>query len=416
MTVIEATRSIGDVPLDKIHVADPALHAADAAWPVFARLRAEDPVHYCPDSPIGPYWSITKYADLMYCDVHWELFTSEPVVVIDPIYCQGGPEGGVTLPSFITMDPPKHDQQRKAVSPAVAPSNLAKLEPLIRERAARVLRSLPIGEEFDWVEQVSVELTTQMLATLVDFPFEERHRLTRWSNVASAIPGDGVVDSWDQRNAELLECGEWFQRLWDERIKAEPKNDLISLMAHNPATQGMHFEEFLANVILLIVGGNDTTRNTMSGSVLAMHRNQDQWEKLKANPALVDSMVPEAIRWQSPVAYQARRARVDTELHGKTIRQGDTVALWYMSGNRDGEAIENPEAFIIDRPRPREHISFGFGIHRCVGNRLAELQLRVLWEEILKMNWKRIEVTAEPQRMFSSILRGITYMPVRIHA
>ncbi|MDR3498503.1 MAG: cytochrome P450 [Parvibaculum sp.] len=406
------------MPLDKIDVSDPDLYYRDTVCDYFKRLREEDPVHYCAESAYGPYWSITKYNDIMHVDTNHQIFSSEAglggIVIDDNIQNRDG-DGGVKLPNFIAMDPPRHDEQRKAVSPIVAPSNLARLEGTIRERIVHVLDGLPVGETFDWVDRVSIELTTQMLATLLDFPFEERRKLTRWSDVTTAAPGGGIVDSWDQRMQELLECAGYFQKLWNERVNADPKPDLISMLAHSPATRNMTPEEYLGNVLLLIVGGNDTTRNSMSGGVLAFHENPGELAKLRADPELVHSAVPEIIRWQTPLPHMRRTALADTELGGKTIRKGDKVVMWYLSGNRDEEVIESPESFIIDRARPRQHLSFGFGIHRCVGNRLAELQLRILWEEILP-RFKRLEVTAEPERVRSNFVRGYATLPVRLHA
>jgi cytochrome P450 len=264
------------------------------------------------------------------------------------------------------------------------------------------------------VQRVSIELTTQMLATLFDFPFEDRKLLTWWSDVSTSVPEvDHIVESQEARLGELGKMFNYFTRLWNERVNAPPKNDLVSMLEHNPATRNMPPLEYMGNLILLIVGGNDTTRNSMTGGVLAMSRYPDEWTKLRANPGLVDSMVPEIIRWQTPLPMMRRTALRDVELGGKTIRKGDKVVMWYLSGNRDEEAIHNPEAFIIDRPRPRQHLSFGFGIHRCVGNRLAELQLKILWEEILK-RFPAIEVVGPPKRLLSNFVRGISELPVRI--
>jgi cytochrome P450 len=381
----------------------------DTMWPFFERLRHEDPVHFTAENEeVGPYWSVTRYADIMEVDTNHGVFSSE---------------GGITLfeeredfplPMFIAMDPPKHDAQRKAVSPIVAPHNLSLLEPVIRQRVATILDALPIGEEFDWVDNVSIELTTQMLATLFDFPWEDRRKLTRWSDIATASPESGLYESEEAQQAELMECAAYFMNLWNERVNKEPGNDLISMMAHNEATRNMDMQEFLGNLILLIVGGNDTTRNSISGGVLALNRNPGQYQKLRDNPDLITSMVPEIIRWQTPLAHMRRRALSDYDLAGKTIKAGDKVCMWYVSGNRDETAIEDPEAFIIDRPRPRQHLSFGFGIHRCVGNRLAEMQLRIVWEEVLK-RWKTVEVVGPPRRVLSSFVRGYEHLPVVIH-
>lgn len=324
-------------------------------------------------------------------------------------------EASLELETFIAVDPPKHDAQRKVVSPIVAPSNLTLLEPVIRERAGIILDSLPVGEEFDFVDKVSIELTTMTLATLFDFPWEERRKLTRWSDVVTATPETGIISSFAQRREELLECAHYFKGLWDQRINSDPKPDLISMLAHSPTTRDMPFLEFMGNLILLIVGGNDTTRNSISGGVVALNQNPEEYRKLTSDPSLISKMVPEIIRWQTPITHMRRTALADSEIGGKKIAEGDKVVMWYLSGNRDEEMIERPDDFIIDRPNPRQHLSFGFGIHRCVGNRLAEMQLRIVWEEILK-RFSRVEVVGEPERSLSNLIRGFTYLPVKLHA
>jgi cytochrome P450 len=414
----EATRAFDptitdpwSVPLDAIDVSDPALFETNTQWGYFDRLRKEDPVHFAESPLFGPYWSITKFNDIMQVDTSHDVFSSERgITLIDR------PLDFVT-PNFISMDPPKHDVQRKAVVSVVAPTNLAKLESLIRQRAGDILDSQPIGERFNWVDRVSIELTTQMLATLFDFPFEERRKLTYWSDMATSSETGGGPTPEATRRAALLECLEVMTGLWNERVGRDTREatDLITMMANNPETQHMDPMEFLGNVILLIVGGNDTTRNSISGGVLFLNENPAEFQKLRANPALVASMVPEIIRYQTPLAYMRRTATVDATVGGKTIKAGDKVAMWYVSGNRDAEVIERPNEFIIDRKNSRHHLSFGFGIHRCMGNRLAEMQLRVIWEEILK-RFSRIEVVGEPVRVRSSFVKGYDQLPVVLYA
>ncbi len=396
------------MPLDQINPAQPKLFQDDVMWPYFERLRKEDPVHYNAEHEFGPYWSITKYNDIMTVDTNHQVFSSEGGITIANQNAGEGP-----LPMFIAMDPPKHDVQRKTVSPVVSPMNLAVLEPLIRERASMILDNLPIGEEFDWVDKVSMELTAMTLATLFDMPQADRRKLTYWSDVVTAAPGQGLIDTIEQKMQIFIEYHAYFTNLWNQRVNAPPAGDLVSMLAHGEATRNMEPREYFGNIVLLTVGGNDTTRNTISGSVLALNQNPDQYKKLRENPGLIPSMVSETIRWQTPLAHMRRIALSDYEVGGKLIKKGDKVVMWYVSGNRDEEVIENPNAYIIDRERPRQHISFGFGIHRCVGNRLAELQLRIIWEEILK-RFPEIHVVAEPKRVYSSFVKGYESMKVII--
>ena len=397
-----------DIPLEDFDISQRELWAEDTKMEYFARLRDEAPVHFCKDSEFGPYWSLTRYADIMEVDSNWQDFSSEPAItIIDP-------EEDFPLPMFIAMDPPKHDDQRKTVQGAVAPANLKNLESTIRGRVQKVLDDLPVGEEFDWVDRVSIELTTQMLATLFDFPFEDRRKLTRWSDVATGGPETGIVETEEQRQEELLECLAYFTRLWQERKEQGLSNDFISMLAHGEATKDMAPEEYLGNLVLLIVGGNDTTRNSMTGGVLALNENPGEYAKLRNNPGVIPNMVSEIIRWQTPLAHMRRIANRDYEINGQTIKQGDKVIMWYLSGNRDERAIENPNEFIIDRARARQHLSFGFGPHRCMGNRLAELQLRILWEEI-QQRFHMVEVVGDVERVPSNFVHGYTKMPVVLH-
>jgi len=400
------------LPLEQLDPADPQGFVDDTVGYVFERLRREDPVHrsHSPVPGIDTYWSVTRYQDIMHVDSHHELYSSEGGITLMDF----PDDDEQKLKMFIAMDPPKHDEQRKAVSPIVAPANLNNWRELIRQRTGKVLDSLPRNETFDWVDKVSIELTTYMLATLFDFPLQDRRLLTYWSDISTAnkLTNPDAPEP-EVRMAELRKMLEYFTRLWNERVNEAPRSDLISMLAHGPATRNMGPLEYMGNLVLLIVGGNDTTRNSMTGGLLALHDFPEEMAKLRANPALIESMVSEIIRWQTPLAYMRRTAMADTELGGKQIKKGDKLAMWYLSGNRDASAIREPDRFIVDRERPRQHLSFGFGIHRCVGNRLAELQLKILWEEILR-RFERIEVVGEPTRVRSAFVRGFSKLPVRV--
>jgi cytochrome P450 len=414
----DVAAELAATPLEKLNPAKVDRFFNDTIWPVFERLRREDPVHFTPESEYGPYWSVTKWNDIMAVDTNHEAFSSAEGIGLANLAAVAEQEKimGVRRrgnAGFITMDEPEHSVARKAVSPTLAPSNLHAMSPQVRERAGQILDSLPIGKEFDWVDLVSKELTAMTLATLFDFPFEQRRKLPWWSDMIMNMPGHGPVESWEQKGAAMMECFSAFHELWNQRVNAEPGNDLISMLAHNPATRDMPMETYQGNVILLIVGGNDTTRNTISGSVYALNKNPDQYAKLRANPDLVLPMISETIRWQTPLAHMSRVATRDVELGGKTIKKGDRVVMWYISGNRDEEMVENPNDFIIDRERPRQHMSFGFGIHRCVGNRVAEMQLTIIWEEILK-RFPEIKVVGDPVLNWSAFVHGYESLPVII--
>ena len=399
-------------PLEQIDFSDPRLLEQDAWRPYFARLREEDPVHYQAESPFGPFWSITRFDDIVAVDSNYEVFSSEPTIII------GDLTDDMRVEQFIAMDPPKHDVQRRAAQPVVAPQNLAQMEPLIRSRVVEILDNLPVGETFNWVDDVSINLTTQMLATLFDFPFEERSKLTYWSDMATGSPEIAGGDtSPEERIPALMDCLETFTRIWHERKGRDDGGfELISLLQRDPNTADLVDRpmEFLGNIILLIVGGNDTTRNSATAGILALNQNPAEYDKLRANHGLIPGMVSEIIRWQTPLAHMRRTAKHDVIFQGKQIKQGDKVVMWYLSGNRDESAIDNADSFIIDRANPRHHISFGFGIHRCMGNRLAEMQLRILWEEIMQ-RFSHVEVVGEPERVKSNFVRGYTSLPVRVH-
>ncbi|MGB2860094.1 MAG: cytochrome P450, partial [Candidatus Microthrix parvicella] len=266
---------------------------------------------------------------------------------------------------------------------------------------------------FDWVDTVSIELTTLLLATLFDFPLEDRRKLTRWSDIVFAVPGSGgVVETQQQKIEELMECVTYFEGLWEER-RGGDGTDLVSMLANGEATKDMPTISHLGNLLLLIVGGNDTTRNTMTGSVYGLNKYPDQYDKLTADPGLISTFVPEIIRWQTPLSYMRRTATKDCTIRDKQILEGDQVLMWYISANRDEDVFADAERIDLDRSNADRQLAFGYGIHFCMGSRLAELQLRILWEEVLA-RFERIEIQAEPERTLSSFVHGYTKLPVTV--
>ena len=412
-TPIDTNQDVWAMPIEDINVANPELFKHNLQTEYFTRLRAEAPVHYCSDSQYGPYWSISGYRDIIKIEKDIKTFSSS--FEYGGVTLMGTARTARQLPMFIQMDPPDHDGQRQALQPKFAMRSLAEIEALIRQRVCMILDGLPVNEEFNWVEHVSIELTARMLATLLDVPQEDRKLLIHWSDAFGGPDNPEVVPDYGSYLKALAEAGDYFWKLWQDRSKSGGTNDLIAMLAKGEHTKNMDANTFLGNMVLLIVGGSDTTRNSISGSVLALNKFPVEYDKLLQNKALISSMVPEIIRWQTPLAHMRRTATRNVSFGGENIRKGEKVVVWYISGNRDESVIQAPDEFIIDRPRPREHLSFGFGVHRCLGNRLAEMQLRVLWEEITNRNW-RIEVCGDPIRVSSCFLRGYHELPVRISA
>jgi cytochrome P450 len=379
----------------------------------FRTLRADAPVYWCADSEFGPYWSVSTYKAIQH------------VESLPDIYSSSWEAGGITLadrdkaepefnmPMFIAMDRPKHTEQRRTVAPAFTPSEMLRMAAEIRTRTAETLDSLPWGERFDWVDKVSIELTTGMLALLFDFPWADRRKLTEWSDWAGDIEMVKDHASRDERLKHLYEMGAYFKTLWDDRVNKPPAPDLISMMIHSEAMKNMDMGEFMGNLILLIVGGNDTTRNTMSGIAYSLNKFPDQRTMLENDPSLIPGAVSEFIRWQTPLAHMRRTALSDTELEGQKIKAGDKVVMWYISGNRDESVFPDADKLILNRENARRHLAFGYGIHRCVGARLAELQVQILLEELAKRRM-RVNVLEEPVRVAQSFVNGYRKMDVEL--
>lgn len=406
---------IDNPAVDPLDVTRPHLYHDDVWHEPFRELRAKAPVYYCEHSPFGSYWSVSTYKPIVHIEALPKIFSSSweygGITVAGDVNTVQ--EAEVRMPMFIAMDPPKHQAQRRTVAPAFTPSEIERMRSEVRERTAAVLDSLPIGQPFDWVDKVSIELATGMLARLFDFPWANRENLTRWSDVLGDIRMFETVEKRQFRLQNAFEMGMAFRQLWDSKKDQPPSNDLISIMLNSDAMAEMDEGEFMGNLILLIIGGNDTTRNTMSALAYGLDKFPEERGKLEANPSLAANTVSEILRWQTPLAHMRRTALEDAEVEGQMIRKGDKLALWYLSANRDESIFPDADKIKIERENARRHLAFGYGIHRCVGARVAELQLMTLIEEMTKRRL-RPNVLAEPERVSGCFVHGYRKMMVEL--
>lgn len=394
------------------------IYVEDRWQPIFAEMRAKAPVNKVTGTPYGDYWNVTTVKTIQHVESLPELFSSSwqhgGITIGDPP-ADMTPEmlEERRLPMFIAMDRPEHTGQRRTVAPAFTPGEIDKMAAEVRMRTAATLDSLPWGEEFDWVDKVSIELTTGMLAILFGFPWQDRRLLTFWSDWAGDVELGLARELADTRHAILLEMASYFQRLWMERTGAPPSRDLISMMINSDAMNHMSPQEFMGNLVLLIVGGNDTTRNTMSGIVQGLDQFPDQRAIFENDPSVIPNAVQECIRYVTPLAHMRRTATDDADLFGNQVKKGDKLILWYLSANRDETVFANPDKLDITRENARRHLSFGYGIHRCVGARLAELQLKILLEE-MHARRMRVNVTGKVERVRANFVHGFRKLGVTL--
>jgi cytochrome P450 len=400
--------------IDPIDVSRKDLYSQDRWSGLFAELRQKAPIQWVPDSPFGPYWSVSTYKPIQYIEALPELFSSSWTYggISIAFNADALVPHEVRQPMFIAMDPPQHAAQRRTVAPSFGPSQVGDMKAEVIQRTGALIDSLPIGENFDWVQKVSIELTTGMLAKLFDFPWAERHKLTEWSDIGGDVELTRSEDGMIIRNTKLQEMGGRFAELWQEKAQ-NPGTDLISVMIKSSAMQDMSPEEFIGNLVLLIVGGNDTTRNSMTAFAYGLSQYPEERAKLEADPLLIPNAVQEIIRWQTPLAHMRRTVQQDTDMFGPMMKKGDKVVLWYLSANRDETIFEDGEAIKVDRDNARRHLSFGYGIHRCVGARVAELQLHTLLEELANRRL-RVNVVGEPDRVASCFVHGYKSLQVNL--
>jgi linalool 8-monooxygenase len=399
-------------------LSDPDLYLEGVPWALLARLRREDPVHWNPEPNGGRgFWALTRHADIVEVSRQPELFSSahenggHRIFDENVVGLTNAGEAAIGIP-FISRDPPSHTVYRRMVMPALTPARMEGIEARITERCRALVDALPLGEALDIVPALSAPLPLLTLAELLDVPADLWTKLYDWTN---AFVGEDDPDF--RRSPEDMQrmMGEFFAFAEDlfVRRRANPGPDIASLLA-NAEVDGapIPFGEFVANLILVLVGGNETTRNSLSHSLSAFAANPDQWRAIRANPDLLAGAVKEMVRYASPVMHMRRTAMADTEIAGQPIRRGDKVVLWYNSGNRDEAVFEDADRFDVHR-RNVGHIGFGTGQHVCVGWRLAELQLKIVFR-LLAERVQYIEQLAPGRRFRSNFINGLKTLDLRL--
>jgi linalool 8-monooxygenase len=389
---------------------DPDLYLEQAPHEVFARLRREAPVYWNPEADGPGFWALTRYADIVEVSRRPDLFSSahenggHRIFNENEVGLTRAEEAAIGVP-FISRDPPTHGEYRKFIMPALTPKRLEGIEQRIAERCDQLLDQVPLDQPVDVVPLLSAPLPLLTLADLLGVSFDLWPKLYDWTN---AFVGEDDPDFRRSPEAMAATLGEFFafaRELFDAR-RAEPGPDIATLLA-NARIDGelIPFSEFVANLILTLVGGNETTRNSLSHTLAAFAAKPDQWDLIRAEPERLGQAVREMVRYASPVMHMRRTATADTELAGQRIAKGDKVVLWYISGNRDEAVFEHPDRFDITRGNV-PHIGFGTGQHVCVGWRLAELQLRVAFGQ-LAARVRRIEQIGQPRRFRSNFINGL---------
>jgi len=371
----------------------------------FDWLRSNDPIYFHPE-PGGPgFWVLTRFADVLHASREWETFSSAHGTNIED------PLGGAEL-MMLNMDPPQHTRLRKLVSRGFTPRMISRMEPHVREITAKIIDEVAAQGECDFVTEIAAELPLQVIAELIGIPLEDRHKVFTWSNTMIGFDDPEYATSIEKATEAAMELYAYADSLASER-KSNPRNDLVSTLVEaevdGEKLSDLDFDVFF---LLLAVAGNETTRNLISGGMLALIENPGEREKLIADPGLLPSAIEEMLRWVTPVMYFRRTATRDVELEGRRIKQGDKVLLWYIAANRDEAMFPDPHVFDVART-PNEHITFGGGgPHFCLGANLARLEIRVMFEELLG-RLPDMELTGPPSRLRSNFINGLKHMPVR---
>ena len=374
----------------------------------FARLRAEAPLYWHQDVAGGGFWVVTKYRDVWNISLDPATFSSERGTALLRVL----PEEQVVAQReiMLNMDPPRHTKYRRLVNMAFSPKVLRRAEDHIRDLARQIVDNVAARGECDFVTEVAAELPLQVIVEMLGIPLEDRHQFFEWSNTMVGNEDPEYATAPGVPEMAMMQLFAYAQRLAEER-KGRPREDLSSLLLDAEVDgERLSDSEFNSFIMLLSVAGNETTRNLISGAMLALIEHPKQRARLLANPTLLPTAVEEFLRWVSPVMQFRRTAQRDVELRGQRIREGDRVSIWYVAANRDEEAFPNAHQFDVGRD-PNEHLGFGIGPHFCLGSHLARLEIRIMFEEVLK-RLPEVRLAGPVQRLRSNFINGIKHMPV----
>ena len=405
------------VDLDQLDFIEPEGYQAKG-YPhdIWTRMRAEAPVYWFDRSEGHDFWAITKHEDIVWISKRPELFISDPTLVV-----QTTPEaeGSDLIPkNLIQFDPPKHGEQRKLISKGFTPRALRRFHADIERIAKGVVDDLfEEGDEgeADFVERIAAPLPIAVIGWLLGVPEPDWPKLFHWTNrilgatdEEYADEGKNPVETVLAAQAELFA---YFSDLVAKR-KADPKDDLVTLFAFAEVDgQKLSDVDILVWCMLIVAAGNETTRNATSGGMMALIQHQDQMRKLQADEGLLKSGVEEILRWTSPIIHFARTATEDIEIRGQQIKEGETVALFYPSANRDEDVFEDPFSFRVDRT-PNRHLAFGIGEHFCAGAHVARLEIEYALRFLLP-RIEEIELAGPPDRLNSNLVGGFKRLPIR---
>ncbi|MDP1626130.1 cytochrome P450 [Parvibaculum sp.] len=393
---------------------DPDLYLHEQHHEVFRRLRAEEPVYWNPEADGAGFWAVTRYDDIEAISKNPKLFSSAKHNGGHRIFNENDIDGNDTDASMISMDPPEHAGYRRMVTPGFVPKRISNMEDRIRARVTRLLDAMPKTGEAEFISAVAAALPIEVLAELFGVPESDGPKLFEWSNATVGEDDPELRVSDEYMRQCILEMAGYAAGLWQQRLE-KPGDDLISMLAHSKiGGEAMNFPTYIGTFILLVVAGNETTRNSISGGLLALSENPEERKKLLDDPSLIPSAVQEIVRWVSPVLHMRRTATEDTEIRGQKIAKGDKIVMWYASANRDEDQWADPYRFDVaryTRPNVPTQIGFGVGQHFCLGSRLAELQLTILFEELLR-RFPDIAVSGPIRRLRSNFIYGIKEMPV----